>query len=337
MFMRKEVRLGLAIGGVLLAVLVVYLLVVTAGSDTPQQVTLDTSSSDQPPTQPQNRPGAESSRRQPDPFATTMPAAEGAGQGTHSASADRWSTILSTGEVPMMLTETPTGAGSLGSSGSTSSGSGGPLNLSTSGGGSIGSSVEATNTGSLGATGTGAPAPLTAEANQPANNGGTPSVPIAANTGGVISSRIDPPPPAPGATSDSSSPRTHVVRQGETYASIAKVVYGSESYFPHLIRANPMIEARKLRPGMTINIPPVSEVRVVDTPRPQTQPPAQPLDPKTEYRVTEGDSLERISLKLYGKRDRTDKLYDLNKSTIGADPARLKIGMLLKLPEPPTR
>jgi hypothetical protein len=31
-----------------------------------------------------------------------------------------------------------------------------------------------------------------------------------------------------------------------------------------------------------------------------------------------------------------DKLYELNKEVIGANPAHLKAGMVLKLPEPPT-
>jgi hypothetical protein len=32
---------------------------------------------------------------------------------------------------------------------------------------------------------------------------------------------------------------------------------------------------------------------------------------------------------------RVEKLYELNQQTIGPNPAALKIGMVLKLPEPP--
>ena len=60
------------------------------------------------------------------------------------------------------------------------------------------------------------------------------------------------------------------------------------------------------------------------------------IDSKAEYRVQPGDSLERISIKLYGKRDRTDSIYEANRTTIGDDPARLKVGQILKLPEVPT-
>jgi nucleoid-associated protein YgaU len=129
--------------------------------------------------------------------------------------------------------------------------------------------------------------------------------------------------------------RTHTVRPGENYSTIAAAAYGNAAYYPHLIRANPTIDARKLRPGMVINLPPISEVRADGA---QTASASTPrIDERTEYRVQPGDSLERISIKLYGKRDRTEKLHELNRSLIGANPARLKPGMILKLPEPPTR
>ena len=49
-----------------------------------------------------------------------------------------------------------------------------------------------------------------------------------------------------------------------------------------------------------------------------------------------GDSLHKISMKLYGKIDMVQKIYDLNKSAIGDNPAKLKLGQVLKLPQPPT-
>jgi nucleoid-associated protein YgaU len=61
-----------------------------------------------------------------------------------------------------------------------------------------------------------------------------------------------------------------------------------------------------------------------------------PLDEKTQYRAQPGESLYKISLKLYGKADRVDAIYNLNKDAIGPNPSRLKAGTVLKLPEPPT-
>ena len=39
-----------------------------------------------------------------------------------------------------------------------------------------------------------------------------------------------------------------------------------------------------------------------------------------------------IALRLYGKSTLANKLYELNKQTIGNDPARLKPGQVLRLP-----
>jgi len=63
--------------------------------------------------------------------------------------------------------------------------------------------------------------------------------------------------------------------------------------------------------------------------------PAVALSAK-EYAVQADDSLYKISMKLYGKGDKVDAIYELNKEKIGSDPARLKVGMVLKLPEAPS-
>jgi nucleoid-associated protein YgaU len=65
---------------------------------------------------------------------------------------------------------------------------------------------------------------------------------------------------------------------------------------------------------------------------------AQPevkIDTTKQYKVQSGDSLYKISLKLYGKSTYVDRIYEANKQTIGADPKKLKLGMILELPEKP--
>jgi nucleoid-associated protein YgaU len=342
MFMRKEVRLGLSIGGVLLAVLIVYVLVVTAGSDKPQTVTLDqpTNSTGPNTSGPGGRPDApappapEQQARRDEPRDAGRDRARDSTAAT-APSGDRWNDALSTGRVsqpPVLMTETPGGGSPQGSGASPAPIPPGPAaaNQSTP---QLGGGTATTSSGTLGGSVPIAASNQGAIINSAGNNPGGYTSPIPSGPATLPSAR-------------DTSVRTHVVQPGETYASIAKAVYGNESYYPHLIRANPTIEARRLRPGMTINVPPSSEVRADTTSRPgstgspqaaaQSAAPQAALDPRTEYRVGEGDSLEKISLKLYGKRDRTEKLYELNKATIGADPARLKIGMVLKLPEAPT-
>jgi nucleoid-associated protein YgaU len=61
------------------------------------------------------------------------------------------------------------------------------------------------------------------------------------------------------------------------------------------------------------------------------------VDPKTQYEVEKDDNLSRISAKLYGSTAKAKALYEANKDKIGDDPAKLKLGLVLKLPEPPTQ
>lgn len=338
--MRTDVKLGFAIGGVLLAVLIVYVLVISGPDEHPQQVSLETTS---PPSGNQTSSGSgaasadsATANKTVDPFTPTTGAASinsdaegasGESMGALPASAaDRWSAALNDGRIPVMMTSTPQPAA---------------------------------------ATLTEPPAtnpPLRAEANQstPAELNG-PSLsgagqpagalpPVAASNSaaalapGAVSPAVESPAASqsrPGAADTSAAAaRTHVVQPGESFATIAQAAYGNAAYYPHLIRANPTLDPRKLRPGMVIQLPPISQVRA-DSPsatgphasRASTSP---PIDSSTEYRVQPNDSLYKISLKLYGKPDRVDKLYELNKSVIGPNPARLKEGMVLKLPEPPT-
>jgi nucleoid-associated protein YgaU len=133
------------------------------------------------------------------------------------------------------------------------------------------------------------------------------------------------------------------VQKGETFSTIAAAAYGSANYYPHIMRANPNVQANRLKPGMMIILPPASEVVPSEKPSDvrteasmaahKTAAPA--IDATKEYRVVAGDSLHKIATNLYGKVGMVDKIYELNKSTIGPNPAALKVGMVLKLPEPP--
>ncbi len=52
------------------------------------------------------------------------------------------------------------------------------------------------------------------------------------------------------------SMKKYKVVTGDTPGKIAYKVYGKSSLFPVIMRANPHIDERKLRPGMILNIPP---------------------------------------------------------------------------------
>jgi nucleoid-associated protein YgaU len=136
----------------------------------------------------------------------------------------------------------------------------------------------------------------------------------------------------------------HKVQQGETFTTIAKAVYGNGNLFNVIVRANPKIDPTRLKIGTEINLPDVSEVKGMEKVAEKDAEKGAnagivvhkvdmvKIDPKTEYRVQAGDSLHKISVKLFGNISMVDKLYEMNKSVIGSDPAKLKLGAVLKLP-----
>ena len=137
------------------------------------------------------------------------------------------------------------------------------------------------------------------------------------------------------------SPRTHKIQSGETFVSISKAVYGDGRYFKAIADANPNVSPEKLRPGMVIQLPSASQVK--QSSKPAKSPsadktpagPALSADGKT-YTVQKNDNLYKIAKQLYGKGEKEGDLYTANKDVIGPDSTRLKIGMVLRLPEPPT-
>jgi nucleoid-associated protein YgaU len=138
---------------------------------------------------------------------------------------------------------------------------------------------------------------------------------------------------------------THIVRAGETLSSIALQAYGSSSLYHHILRANPGVNPNNLKLGTALKLPKLEDLKTAGSPsaaggpgelsdggRPIKEEPK--IDPSRQYRVTSGDSLYKIAMRLYGKSAYVDKLYERNKATIGPNPTRLKLGMILDLPEP---
>lgn len=317
--MRQEMKVGFAIGGVLLAVLVVYVLVVSSrDAHKSQQVGLDTSGptvsfpadhadssaktgntttdtgKTSPPT---DIMGTDSGLMKPDhlPAGPSTAPSIASNEPAKAPSNDPWAAALTTGSVPTMMTATPTAR--------------------------TASHVT--------------PSPHTDieildKVNFNLGNDEAFKKPVADAT------------TRPSGTGE----RTHTVATGETMSSIAAAAYGNSAYYSHIMRANPNVDPKKLKVGTVLNMPAIDDVKPsnssseASTPSPaRTQTadftPRKPIDDKTQYVVQSGDSLYRISVKLYGKADHVDKLAQSNVGTVGAD-RRLKVGQVLTLPEPPT-
>jgi nucleoid-associated protein YgaU len=140
----------------------------------------------------------------------------------------------------------------------------------------------------------------------------------------------------------SATPRTHTVQSGETLAAIAKSIYGKPNMYLAIEKANPSVNPNRLKVGTVLTLPAASssssssDEAVPVIPTHHSHPADAAIDSTKEYKVRPGDSLQKIAQKLYGNAARADELYTTNKDTIGDDPAKLKVGEVLKLPEPPS-
>jgi nucleoid-associated protein YgaU len=303
--MRKDVKLGFAIGGVLLAVLVVYVLVVSGSDPGSEPVSLATGESALQPSPDNKTPDPAPAITEPAPaeVASRGPATVPSEPSAGARPTDPFAPVASADAEPITELGKPQDPW-----------------------------AAALHEGLMMSITPAPSAPVV-----PVVSDGESSANTSAG-GGISANRSAPrisnlTPTAPQNPSPDSA-TSYTVQSGETFASIAAAKYGNAAYYSHLIRANPSIDPRKLRPGMVIKLPPASEVKaVVNTP---SQEAAAPLDEKTEYRIQSGDSLYKISIKLYGKPDRAEKIYQANKAAIGSDPAKLKLGTVLKLPEAPT-
>ena len=66
--------------------------------------------------------------------------------------------------------------------------------------------------------------------------------------------------------------------------------------------------------------------------KPQAAAVEPPHEERPEYyEVQEGDTLYRIALRFYGRRDAWKKIQEANKATISSD-ARIRIGQKIRLP-----
>jgi nucleoid-associated protein YgaU len=280
--MRKDAKIGFAIGGVLLAVLTVYVLVVPSHKKSPTRdsVTLvvPPGTSDTavtiPPTPAPETAKADNSDK---PADTKPEVARNDGV--------NWEKILGgQSDAPTLKTATPTQADSAAS-----------------------------------------PAPETAAV---ATNNPAPSSPADMSLAAVT-----PVTPAPTVSvAPSTQPtgaREYTIKPGQTLSLIAAEVYGNSRFYVAIKRANPSIDPNRLKPGMRITLPDITDVKPgpVET--------AGGVSTGKTYTVQSGDTLYRISKNLYGSPKQAEAIYELNKATIGTDEGRLKLGMVLQLPGNP--
>jgi nucleoid-associated protein YgaU len=339
--MRKDVRFGFAIGGILLAVVIVYVLVVPS-TNTNDQVSVvgeeapavnvtapapQPRTSEIPPTDVVPMPDSATVRAE-------TPAPERAVTPAGGDEAYNWDGLLKgTERLPAMMTSTPVPGGSQ-TPAASSTGTQTPA-ASTShenpAAATFNNSSQAPSYSAYSAGSYSSPSSRseTDQRTTPSYGSGSTSSNNTSSDSAVVASSTELP-------SDSiSGTRKHVVQSGETFSSIAAETYGSANYWSHIQRANPTLDPKAIRPGMTINLPDPAAIKSAAS-TPETPHTPAPVNASTEYRVQPGDSLYKISVKLYGKADHVEDLHAWNRDLIGADPAHLKVNSILKLQEPPT-
>lgn len=331
--MRKDVRMGFAVGGVLLAVIVVAVLVFHHNKNTGKAVALDTDQAKNagpidagptdaaPPAQAANAPTADPKPIESQPLSPAQLAAKdgtdskAASTGSAEKGGDKWDTLFnSTAEDPIKAQLTTSANGKQKSS-------------------------KKKHRPEPAASPADAPGPAAHDAAAAPAESGSANIPLEAtlvaeprhNSPVVIS---DPAPPVAAPVKESS--RSHTIAAGETFVSIARAAYGDGKYFKAIEVANPNVDPGKLKPGMTIQLPPASQVKEArkSAKASGTGASSSALSPDGKtYTVQKNDSLYKIAKKVYGNGSKSDDLYAANKQTIGPDSTRLRVGMVLTLPE----
>tara|TARA_R110002072_G_scaffold42064_21_gene118908 strand:- start:186452 stop:187216 length:765 start_codon:yes stop_codon:yes gene_type:complete len=131
----------------------------------------------------------------------------------------------------------------------------------------------------------------------------------------------------------------HVVQQGELMQSIAKLYFGSIDEWGIIARANPSVDPRKLKPGMVLRIPKdkdnIQGKVVGGNTEPGVIEPHSASESKViEYIVQSGDSLSRISQRIYGSSRHAQFIFESNRNILRSMDD-ISIGQLLKLPPLP--
>lgn len=122
--------------------------------------------------------------------------------------------------------------------------------------------------------------------------------------------------------------RTHKVQPGDTLSEIAERYLGSHRDWYLIVAANPGMDENNLRVGRTITIPARSAIKRTTPPRVAAPVPAG----SQQHTVTDGDSLSTIADRYYGHEKHWTRVFEANRSMLGGDPDRLRIGMVLVVP-----
>jgi len=131
--------------------------------------------------------------------------------------------------------------------------------------------------------------------------------------------------------------KQHIVAAGESLSKIAARYYGTggKENVDRIYNANKSAigsDPNKLKVGMKLVIPNVSTSTTLVPVTIRTSS-TQPATEKT-HTVAAGESLTKIATRYYGSASKADidRIYNANKSVIGSDRNKLRVGIVLTIP-----
>lgn len=142
--------------------------------------------------------------------------------------------------------------------------------------------------------------------------------------------------PAPEPTSGVIPPefRDYVVKDGDTFAIIARKMYGDASRAGAIARANPYKDPRRLKAGQVIRVP-LDPDNVQGVPVGDGKNARVDAGPR-EYVVQKGDTLGSIARAQYGSIRYADSIFEANRATLKSRNS-IRVGQKLVLPPHPER
>jgi nucleoid-associated protein YgaU len=129
----------------------------------------------------------------------------------------------------------------------------------------------------------------------------------------------------------------YVVQPGDSMWTIARRWYGDSVRWREIAVSNPDIDPERLRVGQRLQLPARDDSRTVGLNRAVSIQAASattrvPAGSGRQYTVQSGDTLSTIAEDQYRSESRWREIYQANRTTIGGNPDRLKVGMKLRIP-----
>jgi nucleoid-associated protein YgaU len=129
----------------------------------------------------------------------------------------------------------------------------------------------------------------------------------------------------------------YVVQPGDSMWTIARRWYGDSVRWREIAGINPEIDPERLRVGQRLQLPARDDARPVGLNRAVSIPASSAMTPLPagsgrQYTVQSGDTLSTIAEDQYRSESRWREIYQANRTTIGGNPDRLKVGIKLRIP-----